>query len=120
MTDGYLFPELVPIVKPEGPPPPTLEERFAAFHSANPQVYSALVALARELVQAGVTHCGIGQLTERLRWEAAIRTRGDEYRINNSFRALYARLLVERERWLPEGFFELRRRRADRPRRRAA
>jgi uncharacterized protein YbaP (TraB family) len=35
-------------------------------------------------------------LFERLRWESGIATEGDAYRLNNSYRAFYVRLLIER------------------------
>jgi hypothetical protein len=77
-------------------PQSALERRFARFHEASPQVYRALeTAALRELAQ-GARWIGIGQLCEQLRADPAIATAGDAFKINNSYRALYARLLLHR------------------------
>lgn len=85
----------------------TLDDRFWAFHEQNPHVYRALVQLARQLKAAGRRRFGIGALFERLRFEAALRTWGDEFRLNNNYRSRYARLIMRQEPDL-DGFFELR------------
>ena len=50
-------------------------------------------------------------LLHRIRWEVAVNTTGDDFKINNDFAALYARKFREQ---YPEhaGFFETRERRA--------
>lgn len=88
--------------------PQTLEEAFRAFHRDNPHVYDELRRLALELVDRGHDRIGIGMLFEVLRWQEAMRTTGDcGFRLNNSHRALYARLLMDREPRL-RGVFETR------------
>ena len=86
---------LTPLVQPDYTPDQSLPDRFAAFHAANPHVADALEVLAGRWL-ANHDHVGIGALYEALRWESGIRTTGDEYRLNNSYRAFYARLLIER------------------------
>lgn len=86
-----------------------LEERFLEFHHANPGVYDALVALARRWKDAGFEKIGIATLFEVLRWErglAGVRD-ADGYKLNNSYRSRYARLIMANERDLL-GFFDLR------------
>lgn len=100
------MPHLSPTVQPQGKFA-SLEERFWEFHRLNPSVYHALVRLARQVKAAGRTHFGIGALFERLRFEAALQTWGDEYRLNNNYRSRYARLIMAQEPDL-EGFFETR------------
>lgn len=91
-----------------GPPAGlTIEEAFAAFHAANPHVYAELVALAREARGRGVARLGIGMLFEVLRWRVALRTGGDEFKLNNNYRSYYARLVMLREPDL-DGVFETR------------
>jgi hypothetical protein len=83
---------------------PTIAERFETFHEQNPHVYEELRRLAWRARAAGVRRLGIGRLYEVLRWETAIRTSGrDDYRLNNDYRARYARML-NREPGL-EGLF---------------
>ena len=91
-----------------------LDDRFEAFHRENPQVFTALRALALRMVDAGVRQYGIAGLFEVLRYEHLIQTQGDGFKLNNSFRAFYARLLMEREPRL-RGFFETRQQRYEAP-----
>lgn len=85
----------------------TLEERFWAFHAANPTVYNLLRSLALDLKRRGRERYGIGGLFEVLRWQYAFHTTGEEFKLSNNHRAFYARLLMEREAEL-DGFFVLR------------
>lgn len=92
-----------------GPPDGlTIEQAFWQFHDANPQVYQELVALSRRGVGRGVGKLGIGMLFEVLRWNHALRTGGDEFKLNNNYRSYYARLIMLQEIDL-EGVFETRR-----------
>ncbi len=76
----------------------SLAERFTDFHRKSPEVYSTLVALARQWVAAtGRRRLGIATLFERARWELAITTSDPDFKLNNSYRAYYARLIMARE-----------------------
>jgi len=66
-----------------------IPERFEQFHDTNPHVYRRLVTLAR-------------------RWAKQRQgTEGDPFRLDNDYRAGYARLMMEREADL-RGLFETR------------
>lgn len=84
----------------------TLEQKFAAFHQANPHVYTNLRRLALDAKRRG-RQVGIKMLYEVLRWQYAMQTSGDDFKLNNSYTSFYARLLMEHE---PEliGYFETR------------
>lgn len=84
-----------------------LEQGFRDFHGANPHVYVRLVELARQLRERGHRRVGMKMLFEVLRWEHALRTTGDDFRLNNNYTAYYARLVMEREPDL-DGIFETR------------
>lgn len=90
---------------PEGA---TLAERFEIFHQANPGVFRALVRLAMERRRAGITRGRIKALFEILRDRHELETRGDDWKLNNSYTAFYARLMMDT---VPElrGWFETRR-----------
>ncbi len=88
----------------------TIDGAFKLFHAANPHVYRLLKQLALEMRASGRERYGIGGLFERLRWEYAIKTSG-EFKLNNNYRALYARKLMAEERELA-GFFQTRTRKA--------
>ncbi len=92
---------------PDLPKTATIQDRFAAFHEANPQVFVALRDMALDLVRRGHGRIGIGMLYETLRY-SALRTSGKDYKLNHDFRSRYARLLVDT---VPElaGCIELRR-----------
>lgn len=80
---------------------------FSIFHAENPQVYVRLRELALAQIEAGASHGGIAQLFEVLRYEASLETSGEAFKLNNSHRAHYARLLMRNEPRL-RGFFETR------------
>ena len=86
--------------------PSKAERAFTRFHEANPSVYTELVAMADELQQAGRERIGIGMLWEVLRWQR-FRTSGGEFKLNNSYRSWYARIIMENEPRL-DGIFQLR------------
>jgi 4-amino-4-deoxy-L-arabinose transferase-like glycosyltransferase len=90
---------------------PTIQERFDAWLSANPDVYPTIVSLAREAKAAGKRAIGMKALWEVARWTLSMRTRGDDYRWNNDYTSLMSRLVQEREPDL-RGLFEVRRRRS--------
>lgn len=107
MNQPQLFPDQVAITIPKVSRGSTIQERFEAFHRANPHVYAAYRSAALQLVRQGITQYGIAGLTERLRWDYAIQTKGEPFKICNDFRSRYARLLAHNEPEL-KNFFEFR------------
>lgn len=85
----------------------TFKQRFAKFHKANPHVYNAIVHKALSLKRAGVNHFGIAAIFETLRYDAAMQTGRDNYKLNNNYRAFYSRLIMENIKEL-DGFFSIR------------
>lgn len=89
---------------------PSIREAFEAFHEANPQVFMRLREMALEWKARGFERCAIATLWETLRWNEAMGYGSSDYdicKLNNNFRAHYARKLMEHEAEL-EGFFETR------------
>ena len=86
----------------------SLEDQFNAFHQANPHVYEMLRRLSLDAARHG-RRLGIGMLFEVLRWQNAMTTTDEasEFKLNNNYRAFYARLLMEREPDLQD-YFETR------------
>jgi len=113
VTQLALIPDPVEIPRPavRRKRAPTLQERFNTFHGANPHVYHVLVDLAREAKDAGRTRVGMKEIYEVARWRLRLKTKGDEFRLNNSYTSLYARLIVDTQSDLAD-MFEMRRRRA--------
>ncbi len=84
--------------------------KFEEFHKEHPWVYEKLKLLAFELRNAGVKHYGIGGLFEILRYQASLTSKDEEgFKLNNNYRALYARMLAKNEPALRDFFsFRLR------------
>jgi hypothetical protein len=82
---------LIPVVMPKDA---TIQERFEAFHAANPWVYQAFVDLAADALDRGAQKVGIGMLTEVIRWQYGRQTQGDSFKVNNNFRSRYVRLMI--------------------------
>jgi hypothetical protein len=93
-------------------PDGSIQSRFDAWLEANPRVYGEVVRLAREwrAIHGRDSRVGIATLWEHLRWSTAISTKGDDFKLNNDFRAPMARLVMRRELDLA-GVFETRERR---------
>jgi hypothetical protein len=91
----------------------TNREAFDEFHALNPEVYAELRKLALGLRHLGRKRYGIAGLFEVVRWQRAIVTTGDEsFKLNNNFKAFFARLLMKNEPEL-RNFFDLRASKAD-------
>lgn len=84
-----------PIVQPPMIRGATLAERFEAFHKLNPQVFAAIERQALRLAAQGERRIGVKAIAEDLR-RGRLATTGDDWRINNSWPAFYARLLVQK------------------------
>jgi len=83
------------------------EAAFARFHRQHPEVYERLLLMALSLKAKGVTRYGIRALWEALRYEAAIHTNEQPYKLSDHYPPFYSRLLMQREARLA-GFFETR------------
>jgi len=84
-----------------------ITENFRQFHHDNPRVYQRLVELSFELLNRGHEKYSINGLFEVMRWEEAIRTRGSMFKLNNNYRSIYARMIMENEIRLSD-FFNIR------------
>lgn len=88
-----------------------IEQAFNQFHKDHPEVYYALVRLAYEWRNAGGRKVGIATLYEKLRWEWHVSglLDADGYKLNNNYKALYARKIMQLHPEL-DGIFEVRER----------
>mgnify|MGYP001296110418 CR=1 FL=1 len=98
MTDDQLSFNLADLVTPEYGEHLTIQERFEAFHAANPWVYQALEALAADWLAHGHKRVGVKALFEVIRWQYGRRTAdpSSAWRVNNDYSSRYARLLIDR------------------------
>lgn len=87
----------------------TLQAKFERFDAKYPDVYAQLLDLARQWRAGGKGTWSINGMFEVLRWQRrALRLDADEpFRMNNNYRAFYARKLLQEEGLA--GMFEVRR-----------
>ena len=72
----------------------------------NPEVYPMFKEFTFELIRAGRKRAGANMIIERLRWETAIRTKGD-FKINNNYAPDLSRKFME-DHPQHKGFFQTR------------
>lgn len=75
----------------------TIQERFEAFHQANPWVFTALEQMVTDDLNLGLPVGGMRMYWEVLRWRYNRRVdrRDGGFRCNDHFPSRYARALVE-------------------------
>lgn len=88
----------------------TLHERFQTFHRLNPAVWNEIQRIARTMLEKGMKRLSINMIFELMRYDYAVFTQGDDYKLNNSYRAFYARML-DAQPWIPADAVETRKRR---------
>lgn len=87
-----------------------LDRRFRAWDAANPEVYRLFERFSLQAARSG-RRIGAKAIVERMRWELRVETRGDDFKLNNSYVSRLARKFVERHPEHAE-LFELRELRA--------
>lgn len=85
-----------------------LELAFQEWIRQNPHVVEHLRKLSLEWYRAGHDRCAIAMLVEVARWRDGLRSQGDPWAINNSFRSRLARLILATTPELPTKFFTMR------------
>jgi len=98
--------------EPARPVEQTIEERFTAFDQANPHVFAEMLRLARARLARGEKRIGVKALWEELRSWLQVTGAGD-YKLNNTYTALYSRKLIESDPTLAH-VIEVRRRKGER------
>lgn len=81
--------------------------KFDEFQKKNPHVYEQLVDMTYQLKKKGNTKIGISMLYEVMRWKSMLQTSGDDYKLNNIYRAYYARKIMDEHPDI-DGIFEVR------------
>lgn len=99
--------ELRPMVQPVYAKAATIQERFEEFHKRNPQVYNAMRSLALGMKRRGFRRWSTKAVYEVMRWQYAMQTQGEAFKLSNDFTSRYARLLMAQEPEL-DGFFDTR------------
>lgn len=65
---------------------------FETFHANNPDVWPLFQKFALAVIATGRKHYSSNAIFERIRWHVEIETVGDTVKLNDHFRAYYARM----------------------------
>lgn len=89
----------------------TLEARWREWIADNEPAYRMFVRFTLDAIAAGHQHYSADAIVHRMRWHTSVETRGDEFKVNNSF----VRFMADRfaaEHPAHRGFFRTRERTA--------
>jgi hypothetical protein len=84
-----------------------IEKNFKDFHKNNPDIFDLFTQYAKEIRAAGFERYSANAIFERIRWHKDIQTSGDRFKMNNNYRAFYARKLMKEDPSF-QGFFAIR------------
>jgi len=85
-----------------------MRQQVIKFHKANPLVWRMFERFTFEMVNTGRKHYSVNAVFERMRWEADLKSGpGNTFKLNNNYRAFYARAFHRRYPEL-DGFFRTR------------
>lgn len=85
-----------------------MQADFDRYHEENPWVYAEFKRLTFRLINTGRQNFSASAVVERIRWGVSIGDYGpDDFKINNNYRAFYARLF-HMEHPKHDGFFRTR------------
>ena len=86
---------------------------FEQYHKDNPQIWQAFVHYAVQTKAKGFKNYSANGIFEIIRWQTGIKDGNDGFKVNNTYRADYARKMMAE---MPEfeGFFRTRELKASR------
>jgi hypothetical protein len=86
--------------------------KFVEYHKENPQIYQAFKRIANEAIGKGHKNLSAEFIFNVIRWQTGVEANGDEFKVNNNYKAFYSRLFMEE---YPEynDFFRTRKSNAD-------
>lgn len=65
--------------------------RYERWDEENPQFYPMFCRFTLDLIQRGRDRISAAWIFERIRWESMLQTSDKDFKLNNDFRAIYAR-----------------------------
>lgn len=81
-----------------------VKQKWWGWHKDNPHFYEMFERFAMALISKGHSHSSAWLVVNRIRWETAINTTGDDFKISNDYIAYYARFFHHNHP-SHEGFF---------------
>lgn len=88
-----------------------MKRTFKEYHEKNPQIYRAFRAFTLKAIERGHKNFSAEFIFNVIRWETKV-SGDDEYKLNNNFKAGYARLFMK-DHPEHEGFFRTRERKIE-------
>jgi hypothetical protein len=86
---------------------PRLLKRWLAFDKANPCVYDRFLDLSFQVYKLGYRKYSAWTVLTAIRFQMDLTTKGEEFKINNDYVALYARKFIQQYPFMVD-FFVLR------------
>lgn len=65
---------------------------FTTFHQQNPRVWDLFKSFTKQAIASGRPHYSADAVLHRIRWHTTVETKGSDFKINDHFSSLYARL----------------------------
>jgi hypothetical protein len=87
-------------------------DKWATFHTENPDVFRLFQRFAEEAIRSGRPRFSAHAIGNRIRWFTSIETTDPEYKINDHHWPYYSRLLMDIDKRF-EGFFVVKDQRFD-------
>lgn len=84
-----------------------LLKRFKIHHDTNPEIWMEFKRMAFQMISVRNKYSHVSMI-EVIRWNRNLVSSGEPFKVNNDYKALYARLMIYHFPQF-EGFFELRR-----------
>lgn len=81
--------------------------KYAQHRNENPEIWAMFEKLTLRLINSGVRHFGAKCIMENVRYNTALKTKGEQYKINNNYTAYYAREFASKYPQYAD-FFEIR------------
>lgn len=89
-----------------------LQSDFEKFDEANPFVWDLFVKFTMELIRAGRQRYSADSILHRIRWETAVNTTDETFKINNNYASFYSRKFANIYAMYKD-FFEFRKSKAE-------
>ena len=85
-----------------------MREQVKAYHKEHPEIFRLFVMYTFQMIDSGKKNYSVSSIWERIRWHKDAGSDGEtQFKINNNYRAFYARAFMERYP-LHKGFFHTR------------
>jgi hypothetical protein len=69
-----------------------IKQKWWDWHKKNPHIWLEFQEQTHELIKSGVKKSSAWLVINKMRWDHAIKTSGDDFKISNDFIAYYARM----------------------------